>query len=104
MGIGFCLTMNILKENQYIMHLCIIILLCWLGWLRGLASGQVSEAFTGSANFSNLQLTCLANLAAFIIFILRDKLWFEEQSKQAPVKGAVELLLFDWLKKLWFEE
>ena len=56
------------------MHSFIIIHLCWLGWLCGLAFGQViSEALTSSANFSDIQLTCVANLVAFITFILRGK-------------------------------
>ena len=64
------------------MHLCInITLLLWLGWLRGLAFAQVGQAFTGSANFSNIQLACIGNLAAFIQLILRGKLWFEGKGR-----------------------
>ena len=64
------------------MHLCInIALLFWLGWLCGLAFAQVGATFTGSANFSNIQLACIGNLAAFIQLILRGKLWFEEKRR-----------------------
>ena len=73
--------MDLLRESRYIMHLFIIILLCWLGWLCGVAFGQVDEAFTGSANFPDIGLTCIGNLAALIKFILGGKRWCNYRSK-----------------------
>lgn len=63
------------------MHLFIIILVYWLGCLCGLVFGQVGEAFTGSANIPDIQLTCIANLAVFFQFILKNELWFEAEGK-----------------------
>jgi hypothetical protein len=87
LGFGFYLTMDLFRESRYIMHLFIIILVCWLGWLSGLAFGQVGEAFTGSANFSDIELTCIANFAAFFIFTLQGKLeWSEFAARLAWTK------------------
>ena len=41
-----------------------------------------------------------SQFTAFIIFIFRDKLWFEERSKQAPVKRFAEVIIFEWLERL----
>jgi len=47
----------------------------------GLAFGQVAEACKGAANFSNIELTCLGNLAALFRLLFRGELWCKDQAE-----------------------
>lgn len=54
-------------------------LVAWLGWLSAIALAQFefSEAVTGSANITDLGITCLANGAVFFASLLRGRLYLE---------------------------
>jgi len=83
------------KGTRYIIQLCIIKLVCCLGWLSAIVSGQMelSETVSSSATFPDSGITCLGNLAVFFSSFLRGRLHLEIGAKDvlATLTGPTKL-------------
>lgn len=80
--IGYYFEMGVFKNwqgSQRVIHLSIIRLIVWLGWVSNIALAQMelSQAVTGSVEFHGINLACMGNLAVFVTSLLRGRLDLE---------------------------
>lgn len=67
------------QGSQRLIHLLIIQLIVWFGWLSNIALAQMrlGETVTGSLSLPGIGIACIGNLAVFVTSLLRGRLDLE---------------------------